>query len=141
MTPWTAAHQAPWSMGFSRQEYWSGVPLPSPHSKHPLPTTQKKILHMDITRWSAPKSVPQSCPTLCYFMDGNTPSFLSSMNSQSLLKIMSIEPVMPFNHLILCHPLLLPPSFFLASGSFQMNQLFASAGQITGVSVPGSSHS
>ena len=30
-TPWTAAHQAPPSMGFSRQEYWSGVPLPSPH--------------------------------------------------------------------------------------------------------------
>ena len=30
-TPWTVAHQAPPSMGFSRQEYWSGVPLPSPH--------------------------------------------------------------------------------------------------------------
>ena len=29
VTPWTAAHQAPQSMGFSRQEYWSGVPLPS----------------------------------------------------------------------------------------------------------------
>ena len=29
-TPWTAAHQAPPSMRFSRQEYWSGVPLPSP---------------------------------------------------------------------------------------------------------------
>ena len=38
VTPWTAAYQAPPSMGFSRQEYWSGVPLPSPsewlvHSK------------------------------------------------------------------------------------------------------------
>ena len=30
-TPWTAAYQAPLSMGFSRQEYWSGVPLPSPN--------------------------------------------------------------------------------------------------------------
>ena len=29
-TPWTAAYQAPLSMGFSRQEYWSGMPLPSP---------------------------------------------------------------------------------------------------------------
>ena len=29
-TPWTAAHQAPLSMGLSRQEYWNGVPLPSP---------------------------------------------------------------------------------------------------------------
>ena len=32
-TPWTAAYQAPPSMGFSRQEYWSGVPLPSPRHK------------------------------------------------------------------------------------------------------------
>ena len=31
-TPWIAAHQSPPSMGFSRQEYWSGVPLPSPVS-------------------------------------------------------------------------------------------------------------
>ena len=31
-TPWTAAYQAPPSMGFSRQEYWSGVPLPSPET-------------------------------------------------------------------------------------------------------------
>ena len=29
-TPWTGAYQAPPSMGFSRQKYWSGVPLPSP---------------------------------------------------------------------------------------------------------------
>ena len=34
VTPWTAAHQAPPSMGFSRQEYWSGVPLPSPLLKY-----------------------------------------------------------------------------------------------------------
>ena len=33
-TPWTAAHQTPPSMGFSRQEYWSGVPLPSPLLYH-----------------------------------------------------------------------------------------------------------
>ena len=36
----------------------------------------------------------------------------SITNSQSLLKLMSIESVMPSNHLILCHPLLLPPSIF-----------------------------
>ena len=29
-TPWTVIYQAPWSMGFSRQEYWSGLPFPSP---------------------------------------------------------------------------------------------------------------
>ena len=39
-TPWTAAHQAPASMGFSRQEYWSGVPLPS--LPHPLTTVKRK---------------------------------------------------------------------------------------------------
>ena len=33
-TPWSAAYQAPLSMGFSRQEYWSGVPLPSPNRNH-----------------------------------------------------------------------------------------------------------
>ena len=32
-TPWTLAHQAPPSMRFSRQEYWSGVPLPSPRAR------------------------------------------------------------------------------------------------------------
>ena len=32
VTPWTTAYQAPLSMGFSRQEYWSGLPLPSPKS-------------------------------------------------------------------------------------------------------------
>ena len=35
-TPWTAAYQAPPFMGFSRQEYWSGVPLPSPTISHSL---------------------------------------------------------------------------------------------------------
>ena len=35
-TPWTAAYQAPPSMGFSRQEYWSGVPLPSPMQSYNL---------------------------------------------------------------------------------------------------------
>jgi len=30
VTPWTVAYQAPPSMGFSRQEYWSGLPFPSP---------------------------------------------------------------------------------------------------------------
>ena len=53
---------------------------------------------------------------------------LSITNSRSLLKLMSIEAVMPFNHLILCHPLLLLPSIF-KSRSFLMSQLFTSGGQ------------
>ena len=43
---------------------------------------------------------------------------LSITNSQSLLKLMSVELVMPSNHLILCHPLLLPPSILLSSRVF-----------------------
>ena len=35
-TPWTAAYQAPLSMGFSRQEHWSGVPNNQNHSERPL---------------------------------------------------------------------------------------------------------
>ena len=43
VTPWTAAYQAPQSMGFSRQEYWSGVPLPSPSELMKWSIIQKKI--------------------------------------------------------------------------------------------------
>ena len=60
---------------------------------------------------------------------------LSITSSQSLLKLMSIESVMPSNHLILCHPLLLPPQSFPASGSFQTSQLFTSGSQSIGLSA------
>ena len=40
--PWTAAHHAPPSMGFSRQEYWSGLPLPSPEPTRVIQKTKKK---------------------------------------------------------------------------------------------------
>ena len=57
-TPWTAAYQAPPSMGFSRQEYWSGLPLPSPNP-----------------RWCSGqiRSVAQLCQTLCDPMDCSLP--------------------------------------------------------------------
>ena len=57
-------------------------------------------------------SVAQLCPTLCDPMYRSTSGFSVHPNSQNLLKFMSIESVMPSNHLILCHPLLLPPSIF-----------------------------
>ena len=56
--------------------------------------------------------VAQLCPTLCDLMDYSTPSFPVIINIQSLLKPMSIELVMPSNHLILCRLLLLLPSIF-----------------------------
>ena len=60
-------------------------------------------------------SVAQLCPTLC---DCSTPGSLSITNSRSLPKLMSIELVMPSNHLILCHPFLLLPSIFPSIGVF-----------------------
>ena len=59
---------------------------------------------------------------------------LAITNSRSLLKFMSTESVMPSNHLILCLPLLLPPSVFPSIGVFSNNQLFASGVQSIGVS-------
>ena len=59
----------------------------------------------------------------------------SSPNSWSLLKLMSIESVMPSNHLILCHPLLLPHSIFPSIRVFLMSQFFTSSGQSIRVSA------
>ena len=61
---------------------------------------------------------------------------LSITNSQSLLKLMSIESVMSSDHLILCYPLLLPSIF--PSNSFQMSQFSESGGQSIGVSASAS---
>ena len=55
--------------------------------------------------------VTQSCPTLD-LMDYSTPGFPIYLQLPGLLKLMSITLVMPSNHLILCHPLLLPSSIF-----------------------------
>ena len=58
-------------------------------------------------------SVTQSCPTLWDHMDCSMPGLpVPITNSQSLLKVMSIESVMPSSHLILCHPLPLLSSVF-----------------------------
>ena len=59
---------------------------------------------------------------------------LSITNCCSLLKLMSIESMIPSNHLILCRPLLLLPSIFPSIRVFQMSQFFASGGQSIGVS-------
>ena len=63
---------------------------------------------------------------------------LSTTNSQSLLKLMSIESVIPSNHLILCQPLLLPPSIFPSIRVFSNELVLASGGQSIGVSASAS---
>ena len=106
-TPWTAAHQAPPSMGFARQEYWSGVPSPSP------------LTHLQRRFWDSPMlhyqqlspfvcwvysmvwicvcvcvcvcSVVQSCLTLCDLMDCNPPG--SSVGGISQARILEWTPI------------------------------------------------
>ena len=70
-------------------------------------------------------SVAQSCPTLCDPMNCSMPGLPVHPNSQSSLRLTSIESVMPSSHLILCRPLLLLPQSLPASESFPMSQLFA----------------
>ena len=63
---------------------------------------------------------------------------LSITNTQSLLKLMSIELVMPSNHLILCHPLLLLPSIFPNIRVFSNESVLPISGQSIGVSASAS---
>ena len=77
-----------------------GLPHSGPLSTHPN------------HRKASFSSVTQSCPTLCSPWTAVCQASLSITNNQSLLKLMSTEWVMPSNHLILYHPLLLLPSIF-----------------------------
>ena len=61
VTPWTVAHQAPLSMGFSRQEYWSGLPFPSPGDlPNPEIEPRSPTLQAD-----ALSSEPPGKPSIC----------------------------------------------------------------------------
>ena len=112
------------SMGFPRQGYWSGLPFSSPWD---IPDPGTKLASPALAgRFCITQSLgkPQnwvsvqfsSVQALSCVQLFETPwtaahqASLSITNSQSPLKLMSIEPVMPSNHLILCRPLLLLPS-------------------------------
>ena len=75
MTPWTVASQAPLSMGFSRQEHWSGLPFPSPRDlpnrgiEPRSPALQADFFYQVSYKGSLRKKVTQSCPVLCNPMD------------------------------------------------------------------------
>ena len=83
-------------------------------------------------------SVVQSCLTLCDPMDCSRPGFPVFHYLPGLLKLMFIASLMPSNHLILCHPLLLPPSIFPSISVFPMSWFFTSGGQSIGVSASAS---
>ena len=82
-------------------------------------------------------SVAQSCHVQLFAIlrTAARQASLSFTISWSLLQLMSIELMMPPNHLIHCQLLLLLPSIHPVSGSFPMNQLFAAGGQSIGASA------
>ena len=108
-------------------DHWKRKRIPE---KHPL---LLYWLRQHLWLWQF-SSVAQSCPTLCNPMDCSTPGFPVHHHchhySQSLLRLMSIKSVMPSNHLTLCCPLRLLPSF-----SFPMSWFFVSGDQRIGVSA------
>ena len=61
VTPWTIAHQVPLSMGFSRQEYWSGLPFPSP-GDFPYPGIETGSPALQA--YSLPTELPGELPIL-----------------------------------------------------------------------------
>ena len=124
--PWTVAHHTPLSMGFPRQEYGDGLPFFFPkESSQPQDQTHtfctgRWILYHRVTRdvhkhWSVQFSSVQ-LPSLVWLFANPwiaaRQDSLSITNTQSSLRLTSIESVMPSSHLILCRPLLLLPSIF-----------------------------
>ena len=117
---WTVAHQAPPSMEFSRQEYWSKLPCPPPGDlpdprMEPMSLTSPALAGRFFT--TEPWKLPQFCSvqSLSRVRLFATPwiaarqASLSITISRSSLRLTSIESVMPSSHLILCRPLLLLP--------------------------------
>ena len=119
--------------GIFQEEYWNGLPFPVPEDL-PDPGIKPKSLmspalasrFFTIAPPGKPNNSNQfsSVQSLSRVRLFATPwiatyqASLSITNSHSLLKLMSIESMLPSNHLILCPPLLLPPSIFPSIGVF-----------------------
>ena len=111
VTQCTVASQAPLSMGYLKWEYCRGLPIPPPRD---IPNPGIGSLFPESPA-SVQFSSVQSLSYVWLFATSWTAALLTCMfitNSWSLLKLMSIESVMPSNHLTLCHPLFLLPSLF-----------------------------
>ena len=96
-------------MEFFRPEYWSGLPS---LGSHRVGHDWSDLAAAAGIKWQI--SSVQELSHVWFFATLQTAVCQASVHYQfrSLLKLMSIESVMPSNHLILCHPLLLPPSIF-----------------------------
>ena len=107
MTLWTAAYQAPPSMGFSRQEYWSGVPSPSPGFCH----TSTWISHKDTYVPSLLNLPVTSHPTPSHpsrLLHIGLSSLSHAANSHWLSTLHMVN-MLPHYSLHFTHPLLTPP--------------------------------
>ena len=80
-TPWTAAYQAPPSMGFSRQEYWSGFPLPSPSVN-----TTKLYEPRVGQRWFLKRKSDCSCQKKGYWVQARSACRMSGQWIQEVLR-------------------------------------------------------
>ena len=106
----TVACQVALSIGFSKQEYWSRLSCPPPGDL-PNPGVKLTPASPALVQFSSAQSVCCIQPFVNPWTTGRQASLFIT-NSQSLLRLMAIESVMPSNHLTLCRPLLLLPSFF-----------------------------
>ena len=117
-TPQTAAHQDPPSLGFPRQEHWSGLPFPSPmHEKGKVKVKSLIRVRLLATPWTAAHQAPPSMgfSKQEYWSGVPLPSPIISLR---LFKFMITELMMPSNHLILWCSLLLLPSVFPSTRVF-----------------------
>ena len=118
VTPWTVAYQAPLSLGFSRQEHWSGLPFPSPtHESGKWKGSRSVVSDSSLPHGLQPsrllrpwdflgKSTGVRCHCLLHWAS------LSFPISQSFFRLTSIESVISSNcHILCCPPFLLPSSF------------------------------
>ena len=97
--------------------------------------------HGDLNQYSVQFSSVQSLSHVQLFVTPWTAEHQASLfitNSRNLLKLMSVESVMPSNHLVLCCPLLFLPSIFASITVFSKSQFFALGGQSIGVSASAS---
>ena len=116
-TLWTGAHKVPLSMGLSRQDSWKELPCPPPRGSSPS-RDQTHVSYVScIGRWvlyhlGSPFLWLFWCVWLCDPMDCSTPGLPVYHQLLEFTQTLSIESVMPSNHLILCRPLLCLPSIF-----------------------------
>ena len=136
VAPRTAARQAPLSMGFSRQEYWSGLPCPPPgdlpnpgiEPESPVsPALAGRFFTTSVTgeaqyththTYSRCCSVTQSCPTLCNPTDCSMPVFPVLQHLPELARTHTHWVSDAIQPSLICYPLLLLPSTFLSIRGF-----------------------